>query len=1263
MNKYNLKILISLIVIFSFCIFVAAILTQNNFINDDPRVNQPSIDVFKLGLNDNPQESENRSTYQKFQEFWTEVFSEDAINWSYLDWRNYIILQIYGTTEDNLNSTIKSDPLFENNIDIFTIYVMGKYNGLLSDEDITNLKSQLMHNSVHIGDISFLNHDDTQFKLFINIEVESSPSMWYVADHIEIYLKSENSSGKWYDELGTHYVKVFDRSSLELTDPIPTDGNYKNHIVGPININTNTIEENVSLLAKVDYFTNFLMDEYVEKLELFNIVDDDESPPEISYTYTGDYTDGNPGELITSALDASGLSVDPSGTYSIPNSLGAYKFTFNATDADNDRPGDMLNSTITVWINITDDDVSYPDLSFVYTGDYTDGNPGELIVNASDFSGLSLDPSGIYQVPSEIGNYKFIFTACDADIDRFGDMLNSTITVWINITDDDISPPELCFLYTGDYTDGNPGELIVNASDLSGLSLDPSGIYQVPSEIGNYKFIFTACDADIDRFGDMLNSTITLWINITDDDVSYPDLYFVYTGDYTDGNPGELIVNASDFSGLFLDPSGIYQIPSEIGNYKFIFTACDADIDRFGDMLNSTITVWINITDDDVSYPDLSFVYTGDYTDGNPGELIVNASDFSGLSLDSSGIYQVPSEIGNYKFIFTAYDADLDRPGDMLNTTITVWINITDDDISPPELCFLYTGDYTDGNPGELIVNASDFSGLSLDSSGIYQIPSEIGNYKFIFTAYDADLDRLGDMLNSTITVWINITDDDVSYPDLSFVYTGDYTDGNPGELIVNASDLSGLSLDPSGIYQVPSEIGNYKFIFTACDADTDRLGDMLNTTITVWITIIDDDDEGPLINMVKIRNNRVYDYYEFLVIDILAEDKSGISELYLEFNGTKFYDDNGDNQILIENPRIPGMLYFFSIVAIDADNDREGDQKITQMVSSFEVFDDDSTPPEIFLYYDDINYQITILDNDGIFDSKATGKIFLIDEEGVILQSGVISQEDFNYTIPIPLKPGNYNLEVYTTNNDLEWNGDEEINYEVFSVIVDLEGCFKRVDTLLKDLIDYVDENLYLIIADNIRFKLCLAREYLMDAYILVNKEALNHGLFNELVIQGIIEFVEFETDFYSKFDLITEEIRNEIILYLHQIRNFVILLIGSSVDYAKGINCGFDIASIEVELLNLADIIKEELGDYSTQYLEKLVKLSALQLELAVIKLSRGIDPDSSLSVAQKFIDRAMEEVNNLVESIKIYEGIASYLLERLNNCYINIEEILRR
>ncbi|MFX0029167.1 MAG: hypothetical protein ACFE8B_08155, partial [Candidatus Hermodarchaeota archaeon] len=186
------------------------------------------------------------------------------------------------------------------------------------------------------------------------------------------------------------------------------------------------------------------------------------------------------------------------------------------------------------------------------------------------------------------------------------------------------------------------------------------------------------------------------------------------------------------------------------------------------------------------------------------------------------------------------------------------------------------------------------------------------------------------------------------------------------------------------------------------------------------------------------------------------------------------------------------------------------------------------------------------------------------------------------------------------------------------------------------------------------------LARENLYDAYVLVLAGDINCGLFNEIIIQAIIEFVEFETEFYNKINLMAEDIKNVIITSLHEIRNYMVLLIGKSVDYVKGINYGYDIATIEVELLNLKDLI-EELDDRSTRFLERLTTLAALQLELAIIELSFDIVPDSTLTLAANIINRAKEEVNNLLSNNKVSEEIANILLKIFEYCYISVEEIL--
>jgi hypothetical protein len=163
---------------------------------------------------------------------------------------------------------------------------------------------------------------------------------------------------------------------------------------------------------------------------------------------------------------------------------------------------------------------------------------------------------------------------------------------------------------------------------------------------------------------------------ILDDDTEKPDINITYTGDSSDNNPGLIIVNVSDYSGLNIDPSGIINIPSELGTYSWTFTATDNDNDRLDDNLTTNLEYEKQIIDDDVDNPIIEYEYFGNYTTKDPGYIKVTASDFSGLSIDPSGIYYLTSEIGNQSFIFIASDADADRPNDSLETIIEVKIEI-----------------------------------------------------------------------------------------------------------------------------------------------------------------------------------------------------------------------------------------------------------------------------------------------------------------------------------------------------------------------------------------------------------------------------------------------------------------------------------------------------------------------------------------------------------------------------------------------------------
>ncbi|MFW9849910.1 MAG: fibronectin type III domain-containing protein, partial [Candidatus Thorarchaeota archaeon] len=694
-----------------------------------------------------------------------------------------------------------------------------------------------------------------------------------------------------------------------------------------------------------------------------SIQDDDTTPPEIQWTYTGVKEDGDPGYIEVTASDTSGLTVDPSGTYYLTSDLGDQTFVFTATDADNDKPGDSLTTTVSVTINIHDDDTTAPEISWEYFGSYEDGDAGYIEVTASDDSGLSIDPSGTYYLSNDIGIQSFTFTATDADNDRADDTLTTTVSVDIELGDDDTTAPEIIWEYYGSYTDGDPGYILVTASDDSGLSVDPSGTYYLTPGIGTQTFDFTAVDADEDRAGDSLSTTITVSIVLEDDDTTAPEIIWEYHGSYTDGDPGYILVTASDASGLDVDPSGIYYLTTDLGEQMFEFTAVDADTDYIGDQLSTTIVVTIDITDDDTTPPEILWEYFGSYTDGDPGYIVVSASDASGLDIDPSGIYYLTTMLGEQLFEFTAVDNDKDFPGDQLSTTISVSIEIVDDDTTAPEILWEYFGSYTDGDPGYIVVSASDDSGLSDDPSGTYYLSSDIGEHTFDFTATDADNDRPDDNLSTSVSVSIYLEDDDTIAPEITWEYFGDGTDGNPGYIVVNAWDASGLSQDPSGTYYLTSDLGEQSFTFSAVDADEDRVGDQLSTSVTVTIDIIDDDTTLPLIEIEYLGGDGTDQspgYFAWAISDsddgIGGDADSGFSEIQIIISYTS-PDGLSDYTLTLPASEsgewyLPSDLGTYSIYILARDNDDDRTlalDSLTAMMSiEQEIVDDDTEPPAL---------------------------------------------------------------------------------------------------------------------------------------------------------------------------------------------------------------------------------------------------------------------------------------------------------------------------
>ncbi|MFW9981615.1 MAG: tandem-95 repeat protein, partial [Candidatus Thorarchaeota archaeon] len=205
------------------------------------------------------------------------------------------------------------------------------------------------------------------------------------------------------------------------------------------------------------------------------IGDDDETGPEITITYAGDSTDGNPGFWTVtvddpeSGVDTITVEIDgvivgsAAGIYAVPNSLGTHTITVTATNADLDTgPSDQETSVLSNTVNIIDDDVTGPSIFITYTGDMTDINPGTWTVSVSDsISGVhsltvEIDGTvvgtleGDYAVPGIEGDHTITVTAHNNDLDRLSDQETSILSDTITI--ESTLPPESLLEITGETT-------------------------------------------------------------------------------------------------------------------------------------------------------------------------------------------------------------------------------------------------------------------------------------------------------------------------------------------------------------------------------------------------------------------------------------------------------------------------------------------------------------------------------------------------------------------------------------------------------------------------------------------------------------------------------------------------------------------------------------------------------------------------------------------------------------------------------------------
>jgi len=645
---------------------------------------------------------------------------------------------------------------------------------------------------------------------------------------------------------------------------------------------------------------------------------------------------------------------------------------------------------------------------------------------------------------------------------------------------------------------------------------------------------------------------------------------------------------------------------------------------KYNRMIFPLIGPLISIDDDDSGMPVLVPFSKMTYIYDDNGNLIKNPlyiyddEDFIGFGLrvwDDSGIsdvsvkvdgIQIPTSqywwerqdfLGSHQIWITLYipgyfyglgthfvevrvtDNDDDRSNDkMTSNPINFDFYVYDDDTTSPWININYHGGIsgfigTDENPGYWNVYAGDLqSGIDgrwIYVDGVlkpgnmgsykYDVPNSLGEHTIQAFVKDNDYDRGdADRKQNQTAHTVIIIDDDITPPHINYVYTGDYTDGNPGEIIVTASDASGLFDNPSGTYTVLNNLGIQTFTFTAIDDDNDRPNDRLPNSRTIPIEIKDDDTNPPELSNLIITHN-----IHNVNISLTALDQSGISNFVIFVNGEEIIpleqvQDGNTYKFTLGNQWISkNGLFAVDIQVTDTDNDRPNDALTSSISGTFEI-----TLEDLYAY---VNWQIA-------------------------------------------------------------------------------------------ELKTYIDENVCWFLSRILNHKLCQAQKRLEEAYSLVECGKITCGLFHDKIAKIYLRITEFKIDILNWFNIINDEEAEFISNSIHSIRNNIVMLMGTSV----GTEHGYDIALIEVDLLNLNDFIEEEINCWNRWCLRSRIRCATLMLEAAIFKISLDHDFECMLACAQHKLDMAECEVNRLLDKGKISQELADTLLLEINQAQANIEAV---
>jgi len=333
-------------------------------------------------------------------------------------------------------------------------------------------------------------------------------------------------------------------------------------------------------------------------------------------------------------------------------------------------------------------------------------------------------------------------------------------------------------------------------------------------------------------------------------------------------------------------------------------------------------------------------------------------------------------------------------------------------------------------------------------------------------------------------------------------------------------------------------------------------------------------------------------------------------------------------------------------------------DQITKHILASITIADDDVDPPILsdLLIEDDIHHIFATLkacDYSGI----AEFKIYI---DGILIELQSRTQVGDYYTFVLNnewiLLYGIHEIDIYVTDADEDRAFDNLTSSKSGLFEISLNQMYEYVDWQIGALEIFIEENTYDKASRYLNKKLLQVQDYLSEALNHIEAGDITFGLNRDRLAKIFLRNVEWMTEIFNKITWIDDYTADIIIKNLREIRNNVVVVMGVSTDT----DIGYDIALIEVEMLNLFDFIEQEVSWSHRSNLNNLIRVAAEKLELAIIEISISMNPEVFLTEAQWKLGKAEDEVTRLLNKGRISQELADILFEKINQIYLAIEEV---